>query len=356
MLEVIDQASPVFFTRQTPHGAENVKPVTEDTLAIAREAQALGISFQEIPESRVFALEYQGIKRYVHTLQPSQTSELAYHICHDKVATKAFLQPHGIVMPTGFHLLRTDSPEYQLEVFEALQKPLVVKPATGKEGKAITVGITTPEQFQAAVSQAFSFESSPQARVIVEETFVGTEYRVFVTQDKVVAITNREPANVIGDGSSTLTALIDQKNADPRRGDNDHDPLVKIKIDDHVRTYLTEQNLSLDFIPPAGQKVYLRRNSNISTGGDSFDATEIAHPSVHDICLKVVRAIPGLYLAGIDFMSTDITQPQTAENYSIIEVNSSPGITPHEMPYQGTPRPAAREFLYVLFPELLAQQ
>jgi hypothetical protein len=65
-----------------------------------------------------------------------------------------------------------------------------------------------------------------------------------------------------------------------------------------------------------------------------------------------VRAIPGLSFAGIDFMTTDITQPQTEDSYVIIEVNTSPGFDIHDSPYVGKNRHSALEFLYLMLPEL----
>src|SRR5690606_19949911 len=101
-----------------------------------------------------------------------------------------------------------------------------------------------------------------------------------------------------------------------------------------------------------GKQVFLRQNSNISTGGDSIDVTDIAHPSVSEIALRAMKAFPGLAFAGIDFMTRDITQPQTQDTYTIIEVNTSPGFCIHDDPYQGENRHVAREFLYILFPKL----
>jgi cyanophycin synthetase len=357
MTNITSPLPQLFFTRQTPHGKENVKTLSQSTLTIARAAQELGVSFVEIPESRVVALEYQGTTQYLHTLIPSTTSELASHLCDDKVATKAFLTKAGISMAKGYHLVTSDQPAYWDEVFNALTKPLVVKPTTGQQGKSIFMGVDTLEKYHAAIEACFKYEGNDntKARILVEETFVGTEYRVLATRDKVVGIINRQPANVVGDGHSTIQQLIDQKNADPRRSDDPNDALIKIKVDSHVQEHLASQNLTTESVPAADQKIYLRRNSNISTGGDSIDFTDLAHPSVHELCIKVMQALPGLNIAGIDLMTKDITAPQTPDSYIIIEVNSSPGIIIHEMPYSGEPRPAAKEFIYLLFPQLRPQ-
>lgn len=345
----------ISYTRQTPTGEQHLKSIaSQSTLIVARAALELGVSFEEVAESRVYALTHNNVTRYIHALMTDNTSELAFHLCRDKVAGRAFLRRAGVSTSKGCDISKKDERSYWDEVFNGLQKPLVVKPATGQQGQSIFMGIETLDQYHSAVEQCFEFEKSngEKARILVEETFIGTEYRVLATRDRVVGIINRQPANVVGDGHSTIQQLIDQKNADPRRSDDPNDALIKIKVDAHVQEHLTSQNMTVETIPTDGQHVFLRRNSNISTGGDSIDVTDVAHPSVHEICVKVMNAFPDLYIAGIDFMTKDITQPQTADSYIIIEVNSSPGIIIHEMPYSGQARPAAKEFIYILFPEL----
>lgn len=100
----------------------------------------------------------------------------------------------------------------------------------------------------------------------------------------------------------------------------------------------------------------MRKVSNVSQGGDAIDFTDQAHPSVIEIALKTIRAIPRLSFTGMDFMTKDITKPQTKDSYVIIEINDSPGFDIHDNPYQGKNRHAAREFLYLMFPELNTQE
>jgi glutamate--cysteine ligase len=201
---------------------------------------------------------------------------------------------------------------------------------------------------------AADFSSDEDSGVIIEEMFQnGEEYRILASQEKVIGIVKREPANVIGDGRSTIKKLITLKNKEDIRGikgsDKSH---LKIRMDKNLKNYLAEQNLDLSTVVAAGRKVYLRQVSNISQGGDAIDFTDLAHKSVHEIALKAIRTIPGLSFAGIDFMTLDITQPQTKDSYVIIEINDSPGFDIHDAPYVGQNRHAADEFLKLMFPEL----
>ena len=120
-------------------------------------------------------------------------------------------------------------------------------------------------------------------------------------------------------------------------------------------SHLQSQNLTLDSVPAKDDRIFLRLNSNISTGGDSLDVTDSVHPSVIEIAKRAVAAFPGLAFAGIDFMTKDITAEQTPGSYVIVEVNESPGYSIHDQPYEGKNRHGAYEFLCVLFPELRAE-
>jgi len=171
------------------------------------------------------------------------------------------------------------------------------------------------------------------------------------TKRKVIGVINREPANVTGDGTHGIGELVEMKNRDPKRGDEHDSFLTKIKIDGTVIKKLSEQGLTPDSVPANGVKIYLRNNSNLSTGGDSVDYTDIIHPGYKKIAVRAVRAIPGLAYSGIDLMSRDISEKPAPGSYIIIEMNSSPGLRSHHEPYSGKSRDAAKEIIDMLFPE-----
>jgi cyanophycin synthetase len=342
----------LFYSRKKVSGVTDEGDITPSSMLILQAADKLGVQWRVLPGTKIIELNYQGKIKYFRYQISTETTDVGFYSCLDKSVTSSLLEEKGIHVPRGFNLIKSDPRSYWDEVFSALQAPLVVKPTHGNQGQCITMGISDKETFYAAVEKAFAFLNDKDAGVIVEETCAGKEYRIVATRQKALAVMNRMPANVVGDGQSTLQQLIDQKNSDPRRSDNPNDYLVKIKVDEHVSQYLIDQQLTLDFVPAAGQRVFLRRNSNISTGGDSIDMTDLAHPSVLEIAVKAVNALPGLDFAGVDFISTDITQSQTPETYAIIEVNSSPGFSIHEFPFEGKPRNCAEEFLFIAFPEL----
>ncbi len=340
---------------QTPNGWIEEK-IPLSTKLILQAAESLGITWEPIKGTRILKLSYRDHVELFRYQIPAGTSEMAFYACLDKGVTKHFLASAGVKTPFGFKLEQGSDEAMWMAAFEAVPKPLVVKPSHGQQGRSIFVGITTPEAYKKAVADAFAFTTEEGAGVMVEQQFVGSEYRVLTTHEKVLAVMYREPANVIGDGVKTLRQLIDEKNADPRRGTDLNYALFKIEYDQALDQYLAEQNLKLESVPAAGTKVYLRKVSNISQGGDSIDITDEVHPSVKEIAVRAVQAIPGLKIAGVDFMTKDIYSPQDENTYIIVEMNSSPGLCIHEQPFKGQARHTDREFVLLMFPELKTQQ
>lgn len=317
------------------------------------EAKAHGISWSITPGTQIITLEYAGKKQTYYHQVPSSTSALARYATTNKRITSVLLQTAGISVPHGFRVKEKYGPAYAKEVFESLKKPIVVKPSRGTWGDNITVNITSYPKYEAALALAHSFSKAKESVAVVEEMFVGEEYRILATQQKVIGVLKRVPAHVVGDGKNTIAALIRDKNQEKIRsekgGSTSH---LKIRVDSVVRENVAEVGATLDSVPPAGKVIYLRKVSNISQGGDAIDVTDVIDDSVSEIALRAMRAVPGLSFAGIDFMTQDITKPQTADSYVIIEMNDSPGFDIHDYPYRGKNRHAAREFLYLLFPEL----
>lgn len=329
------------------------RALTIDTSIILEAAKEANVAFREVVGTECFRLEYQGNIQYLRWQVPVQTSAIGKIVTDRKDYTSAFLLEHDLSVSPFYTVFRDDHEAQWLEIFEALRKPLVIKPVKGTHGKGVRVDINAAEEFLEIVRKRF--QEHPDEKVVhVEEMFQGgQEYRILATRNDVIGVIQRIPANVIGDGVHTIEQLLLEKNADPRRGEQvGKKALVVITIDDVMRQFLQKQGKDLSSVPTKGEQVFLRAVSNLAQGGDSIDQTDIIHPSVRDIALRCMRAIPDLAIAGIDFMTHDISVEQHNDAYVIIEVNSSPMLSMHDFPYQGQSRGAARAFLSLLFPEL----
>lgn len=337
----------------SPNGMKKNKNMSNSSRLILAEAEKRGITWKISPGTQIITLNYQGIVRSYYHQVPNTSTALSKYACNNKLVTSNLLDESGVTVPRGFRIKPDQNEDYLKNLYETLKKPLVVKPGNGSLGDNITVGISEYSKYLDAVKHAFQFSSQKDKDVIVEEMFLGKEYRVLATPEKIIGVVNRIPANVIGNGKNTVEELVEIKNAEPIRSARDmRRSHLKIKIESETEELIVKQGYTLGSIPPNGKQVFLKKVSNISKGGDAIDFTDSIHPSVSDICLKAIQTIPGLAFAGIDFMTHDITLPQTKDSYVILEINDSPGFDIHDFPYVGKNRHAAREFLFLIFPEL----
>jgi len=254
-------------------------------------------------------------------------SLIAYWISNDKWMTKQFLSRKGINHAKGI-LLGGDFSKNDLN---NITFPVVVKPVNTDHGIAVSTNITRKADLLIAIQNAFKHAD----KVIVEEYYEGKEYRFLVVEDQVRAIAYREPANVTGDGKRTIEQLIEEKNKN--RGDDYTHPLLKIKIDDEVKRHLSTHSFSLQTVLKNGEKVFLRKNSNLSTGGDSIDVTDDMPDFYKKVAVEAARAA-GLKIAGIDIIIKNLETPPTHDACIVVELNAPAMLSMHDFPYIGKNR------------------
>src|SRR5690606_41851449 len=103
----------------------------------------------------------------------------------------------------------------------------------------------------------------------------------------------------IGDGASTSRMRMSALDEDANRGEGYAKALTRITADAHTEVRLKEMGMSLASIPLAGQRVVLRGNANLSTGGSANDVTAQVHPHIAKTCERAAKQI-GLDVAGVD--------------------------------------------------------
>jgi len=273
--------------------------------------------------------------------QATKTSLDTYNsflIMENKVVTKEILDRAGIRVPKGgvYSEIQSAIDAYDIYATSAF----VIKPKSTNFGIGITIfkNGANKSDYLKALELAFSHDQT----VLVEYFVEGKEYRFFVIGDEVVGILHRIPANVRGDGTHTIAELVTIKNQDPLRGKGYKTPLEKIALGQVETMFLQEQGLGTDSIIEKNQVVYLRENSNVSTGGDSIDFTDDISDSYKAIAVKSAKAV-GAVICGVDMMLTDIKQYNDA--YAIIELNFNPAIHIHCYPYQGKNRKLGEKIL-----------
>ncbi len=314
------------------------------TRALVEEAKRRGIPVMRLDERSLIQLGHGRHQQRIRASISGRTSFVATEIASDKNMTKKLLDESGIPVPRG-EVVR--DVEAAMRAVRRLGWPLVVKPLDGNHGRGVTIGVQTEEQLR------FGFaEAQREARgrdVIVERFFPGNDHRILVVDGKMVAVAERVPAQVIGDGVSTIRWLVDQVNQDPRRGDGHENVMTKIRVDAHVEEFLARSGLTPDSIPEACDTVQLRATANLSTGGTAIDRTNEVHPDNAEIA-KRAAMIVGLDIAGVDFVCPDISRSVRETGGGVIEVNAAPGLRMHIEPSEGPPRDVAKPIIEMLFP------
>ena len=225
--------------------------------------------------------------------------------------------------------------------------PVVTKPLDGNHGRGVGLDLRTERAVRTGFRRAV--KESRRGVVVVETYVTGSDYRVLVIGGKVIAIAERVPAHVVGDGKRTVAQLVERTNQDPRRGIGHEKVLTRIKVDDAAIELLKKQGYALEDVPPREAIVKLAATGNMSTGGISIDRTWDAHEDNVEIAEEAARVI-GLDVAGIDFIAPDIAEPVRETGGAIVEVNAAPGFRMHTHPTEGEAQYVAKYVVDLLFP------
>lgn len=317
-------------------------PTTE---AIVREAESRGIAWKELPARHVIQLGYGKNQRRIQASQTDGSNVLAIEFACDKEGTKTLLDAARLPVPKGTVIQSLDDLEQAIDDIGGF--PIVLKPLDGNHGRGITLDIQTWHEAENAYE--FAKQESKMGSIIVERYYKGNDYRVLVVNGKVVAVAQRLPAHVVGNGRSTLVELVEETNRDPRRGTGHENMLTRIEIDRQSIDLLEQQGYRLDSIPKSGQICYLKATANLSTGGIAIDRTDEIHPENIWIAERAAQII-GLDIAGIDITAPDISRPLREVDGVIVEVNAAPGLRMHIQPNEGKPRNVAAPIVDMLFP------
>jgi len=313
------------------------------TEAIVRAAEGKDIPWTQLPTRAMIQLGYGRYQQRIQATLSSKTSILAVELASDKEGTKQILRDAGIPVPRGTVIY------YQDELEEAINDvggfPIVVKPLDGNHGRGITIDISS----HAAAEEAYEAAREVSSGVIIERFYKGRDHRVLMVNGRVVAVAERVPAHVVGDGHSTIEQLIEITNLDPRRGDGHDNLLTRITVDRTTWQLLDRKGYTLETVLPKGEICYLRSTANLSTGGIAIDRTDEIHPDNVWIAQRIAKTI-GLDIAGIDVVTTDISKPLREVDGVIVEVNAAPGLRMHICPSEGIARNVAEPILEMLFP------
>ena len=312
------------------------------TASIVDEAISRDIPYIRLNNESFVQLGYGKNQVRFRATMTDKTSSIAVDLASNKDETKRILEEAAIPVAKGTTII------YEEEVEKAISRigfPLVFKPLDGNHGKGASINVKTAEEAIAAFHHAKKYSR----KIIVEKFIEGFDFRILVINHKFIAAALREPAHIIGNGTSTVQELIEKENTDPRRGYGHENVLTEITIDKETTDQLNKLNYTLSTVLAAGEKCYVKGTANLSTGGTSTDVTDLVHPSNIFVFERISRVI-GLDICGIDIMATNLSDPLAASGGVVLEVNAAPGFRMHLAPANGLPRNVAAPVLDMLYP------
>lgn len=305
------------------------------TQILLRDSIKRGLDFEvlDLEDNFIKLSNYEKMEYVKQATKTSKDSYITIMMMENKVVTKKILERNGIRVPRGEHYRDREQAILDYENFK--DSSVVIKPKMTNFGIGITIfkESFSVESYIEAIDIAFEHGDT----VLVEEFISGKEYRFIVVGDRVCGILNRVPANVTGDGASSIRGLVEEKNKDFLRGKGYKTPLEKISLGKAEEMFLSSQGKDFEYVPSEGEVVYLRENSNISTGGDSVDYTDEIMDEYKQIAIAASKTVEARF-CGVDIMIDDITEKPNEENHAIIELNFNPAIHIHCYPYVGKNR------------------
>jgi cyanophycin synthetase len=313
------------------------------TKAIYTEAEKRGIPVVRIGNGSMIQLGYGKYSRVIQSSLTDYPSCIAVDTVGNKHLTKGVLRDYMIPVPDGDI---SQSEEGAVYTAKEIGYPVVVKPLDGNQGKGVSINLKNEQEVRAAFAEAKRFSKF----VLVEKYIKGKDYRLLVVGNKLSAAAERRAPAVVGDGIHSILELVEIENSNELRGSDHEKPLTKIKLDCLAKKVLISQGYDEYYIPKVDEVVYLRYNSNISTGGTARDCTYEVHPYNAELAVRAAKVL-GLDIAGIDICCEDISEPICKQEGAIIEVNASPGLRMHVYPTIGESRNVASDILDMLFPE-----
>ena len=312
------------------------------TGSIIEEAEARDIPHIRLNEDSLVQLGYGVYQKIIQATVTCKTGYIATDIASDKSLTKDLLSGMGVPVPKGYKIYDEDEIE---ESIDLIGFPVAIKPLDSNHGKGISANINSLDEARKAFHSAKKYSRA----IIIEKSLQGSDFRALVINNKLIAVAERTPAFVKGDGKSSIKNLIEKVNIDPRRGYGHEKILTQITVDQMTERMLAHKGYDLETILKKDEICYLKSTANISTGGTAIDRTDEVHPDNIFLFERIARII-GLDIAGIDVVAPDVTSSILTNGGGIVEINAAPGFRMHLAPSEGLPRNVAEPVVNMLFP------
>jgi D-alanine-D-alanine ligase-like ATP-grasp enzyme len=164
-------------------------------------------------------------------------------------------------------------------------------------------------------------------RLLIERQIDGDVYRLLFLDGELLDVVHSVPANVTGDGRSTIEGLIAAEN-ERRAAARGAAGLSLIGLNLDTVLTLRRGGVTLTSVLPPGRRLPLRVATNCNAERDNETWRGPVAESVIEDAKAAVRAV-GVRLGGVDVVTTDISRPLRETGGVVTEVNGGPGLHHH---------------------------
>ncbi len=320
------------------------KELGPSTASLVRAAEARDIPWLRLNNYSLVQFGHGKFQQRIQATITSMTTHIAVEVSCDKEDTHNLLNDLGLPVPQQRMVYSASS---AARAARHMGFPVVVKPLNANHGRGVTIDLDNEADVEAAF--AIAQERGTSRAVLVESFITGFDHRMLVVNGELVAVAQRVPGHVIGDGRHSIEELVDAVNQDPRRGIGHEKVLTRLDLDHQAKRLLEQAGHGENTVLPDGEVFYLRSTANLSTGGTAVDKTDEVHPDNRDMAIRSVQAV-GLDVGGVDFLTDDISRSYKEIGGGICEVNAAPGFRMHVAPSEGEPRDVSAKVMAMLFP------
>lgn len=271
-------------------------------------------------DQQILCIGHGKTSRLFSSTLSDKTGVIGVSLAKNKHKTSCFLRICGL--PGSINKLVKSQSEAILAANE-LGYPVVIKPNNCDRGLGVSADLRSERDVLTGYQNALKYSDD----ILLEKHIDGFTHRLTVVEGKVIKVVKRIAAGVVGDGASTIAELIEKSSKNSVKSSSIKQPLV---LDDEVLGLLAQQKKNLYSILGRGEYLRLRRRDNVSAGGTNSNIDlGMVHPENIDLACIAARLLR-LDIAGIDLITTDISNSWRVNGATICEVNSQPQLADSE--------------------------
>lgn len=301
----------------------NIGDLPANFAELVSEINRRGIYCRQIPKTVIIEARHGETLHFLSQYTLPVIPQNYAHLIDNKKNFKSLLHHLGIPYLLESQCFAPSDIENALLFANKIGFPVICKPVFGMNMFLVFCGIQTQEELTDIWQAHFPSLATSNNQVVVEKYVSNASDNRFVCfKDGAKVVLRRFKPQVIGDGHSTITELIDAQNTSCY-------PKAQIPTaDSEVQRCLRGQGFSFTTIPSLGEVVSVHYATDVNKGGsfEVVNADEV-HPSYWQLFHRVWEIFPKMPFFSLDILSTDLTLPTHEERTAINEASIGPALS-----------------------------